>query len=88
MKILRFGLIKEGDKPHETLAGKEVPPNRESLKRELIDLVAVMDMLEEYGITNFETEDGDKLEKAVEDKQTKVEKYMEYAHKLGQLEMK
>jgi hypothetical protein len=88
MKILRFGIIKKGDKPHVTLKGKEVPPNHESLKREIIDMFAVLDMLEENGTLDFEKVTMGEGDKMLETKKLKVAAYMEYAHELGQLEQK
>lgn len=88
MKILRFGMIKKDDTPHKTLAGREVPPNHESLKREIIDMFAILELLEDNGTLDFErlsTGEGDEMLQA---KKTKVEKYMKYAHELGQLEVK
>ena len=86
MKILRFGMIKKDDKPHVTLKGKEVPPNHESLKREIVDMFAVLEMLEESGTLDFDKLNMGEGDEMLQAKKTKVAAYMEYAHKLGQLE--
>lgn len=83
MKILRFGLVKRGDKPHVSLRGNEIPPNHESLTAEIIDLLAVIQMLSDAGVIDL-VKTGSKMN----DKMIKVKKYMEYAHELGQLEIK
>ena len=83
MKIFRFGLIKEGDAPHRSVAGREIPPNHESLRREVIDLLAVIQMLSDAGLIDLV-----KTGSEMNDKMTKVETYMKYAFELGQLEMK
>lgn len=85
MKMLRFGVIKEGDDPHVTLKGREVEPNHTLLQEELIDLGTIIDMLQDEGFLSWSEKEVDSL---VEAKREKVEKYMEYAHSLGQLEIK
>jgi len=89
MKILRFGLIRKGDTPHKTLKGREVPSNHESLKREVLDLLTVLEMLEENELLYWKLgEETDEANNAIKVKRTKVEEYMKYAHELGQLEVK
>jgi len=78
-KILRFGL---NDKPIESLGGKNLEPNSVRLHREVVDVLAVIDMLMDEGLI----EDVDV--KDVEAKQERVEKYMKYAHEKGMLDVK
>jgi NTP pyrophosphatase (non-canonical NTP hydrolase) len=78
-KILRFGL---NDKPSVSLGGRDLLPNQIRLEQEIIDVLAIVEMLDEEGIpVHYDRE------KLVEKKQ-KVEKYMKYAHEKGTLEMK
>ncbi len=90
-KILRFGLIEEGDElRHTTLKGRAVEPNGPRLEQEIVDVLAVVDMLfqecEFFDILDAENQD--KMEIAIKAKQKKIEAYMEKAHEYGQLEVK
>jgi len=78
-KILRFGL---DDGPIESLGGKILEPNSVRLDNELNDVMAVVEMLKKDGVDIWFSS-----EKA-RTKWDKVEKYMEYAHKKGTLELK
>lgn len=88
-KILRFGLIQEGDElRHTTLKGRVVEPNGPRLEQEIIDVLAVVDMLfqecEFFDILDVENEQ--KQNDAIIAKQEKIEAYMEKAEEYGQLD--
>ena len=82
MKIFRFGMVKPGDTKHTTLKGREVPPNYESLRNEIIDLLGVINMFGEEHTDLFTEEAAERIML----KGQKVLAYMDYARELGQLE--
>lgn len=71
-KALRFGL--EDGHPEKATT------NEDDIKKELTDIMAVVEMLELEGILRFRATDSDVVEKA-----NKVKKYMDYARKRGTL---
>jgi len=86
-KILTFGLVEEDGEQHKSLRGRDIPPNGPRLEQEIIDVIAVIDMLEEE--MDFpRLSDEEKCTIGIQAKKSKVEAYMKYAHSLGQLEIK
>jgi len=86
-KILTFGLVEEDDEQHKSIRGRYIPPNGPRLEQEIIDVIAIIDMLQEE--MDFpRLSDEEKCTFGIEAKKKKTEAYMEYAHKLGQLEVK
>ena len=74
-KALRFGL--DDGSPDRTTT------NEEDIVKELHDLIAVFEMLDEEGvIPSVHTTDSDK---AIDEKKAKVEKYLEYSKSRGTL---
>jgi hypothetical protein len=77
-KILIFGLK---DKPF-IAEGVDHVPNDVRLSQEIVDVLTLIDMVDESGIKiNIADE-------AIEKKRAKVEKYLEYSHSKGLLEIK
>ena len=78
-KIERFGL---GDRYKDNM------PNDVALGRELTDLIAIVEMLEEEGVQIpgfMMTPLSDNMRVAIETKKEKVRKYMQYSRERGTL---
>ena len=84
-KIHRFGL---NNSPIQSLGGKVLEPNSERLQQEVIDVIAVVDMLHESEGLFPVFDDEEEFEERIAAKQAKVEKYMKYAHSKGMIEIK
>lgn len=77
MKCLRFGM--------DNCLSSDAPANKQLLLTEMMDLVAVIDMLSSEFPTMRETED-EVVEKFIQEKKAKVEKFMEYSRSIGRVD--
>lgn len=86
-KILRFGYVAEEDTlRHTKLSGEEVEPNGPRLEQEVIDMLAIVDMLLDDGLFTVLGEDNgrlEELENRVDKKKEKVKAYMKKAREYG-----